>query len=168
MPEPMTRQEAIETLEAFRNDYVREGSAVCRAIGIAIDALSQTTTRESAKQGRWVVNDRNPNYADCTNCGLSEWLGANNSRRYAETLLPGFKKFCPNCGARMGGSGIIEKPESNADHIRQMTDDEELLSAIGTGCYRCTYNNGECPSGQGEGCIAGNLEWLRQEVGGEP
>ena len=56
---------------------------------------------------------------------------------------------------------------SNADRIRQMTDDEELLSAIGTGCYRCTYSNGECDSGQGEGCIAGNLAWLKQEVSDE-
>ena len=51
--------------------------------------------------GQWVVNDRNPDYADCTNCGLSEYLAANGSRAYAETLLPGFKKYCPNCGARM-------------------------------------------------------------------
>lgn len=56
------------------------------------------------------------------------------------------------------------KPLTNADRIRQMTDDEELLSAIGTGCYRCVYNNGECDSGYGEGCISGNLEWLKQEV----
>ena len=57
-----------------------------------------------------------------------------------------------------------KKPKSNGDRIRQMTDDEELLSAIGTGCYRCAYDNGECDSGYGEGCIAGNLEWLKQEV----
>lgn len=57
------------------------------------------------------------------------------------------------------------KPKlTNADRIRQMTDDEELLSAIGTGCYRCVYNNGECDSGYGEGCIAGNFAWLKQEV----
>ena len=57
------------------------------------------------------------------------------------------------------------KPKlTNADRIRQMTDDEELLSAIGTGCYRCAYSNGECDSGQGEGCIAGNLAWLKQEA----
>lgn len=53
---------------------------------------------------------------------------------------------------------------TNGDRIRQMTDDEELLSAIGTGCHRCTYNNGECDSGYGKGCIAGNLKWLKQEV----
>ena len=56
------------------------------------------------------------------------------------------------------------KPLTNSDRIRQMTDDEELLSAIGTGCYRCAYNNGECDRGYVEGCIAGNLEWLKQEV----
>ena len=52
---------------------------------------------------------------------------------------------------------------TNGDRIRAMTDDEELLSAIGTECYRCAYRNGECDSGYGEGCIAGNLEWLKQE-----
>ena len=59
---------------------------------------------------------------------------------------------------------IGAQPKTNADRIRQMTDEEELLSAIGTGCYRCAYNNGECDSGYGEGCIAGNLEWLRKEA----
>ena len=58
----------------------------------------------------------------------------------------------------------VKKPKTNGDRIRQMTDDEELLSTIGTECYRCAYRNGECDSGYGEGCIAGNLEWLKQEV----
>ena len=53
---------------------------------------------------------------------------------------------------------------TNGDRIRQMTDDEELLNEIGTSCYRCVYSNGECDSGQGEGCIAGNLEWLQKEA----
>ncbi len=56
---------------------------------------------------------------------------------------------------------ITAPPKSNGDRIRQMTDDEELLSKIGTECYRCVYNNGECCIGD---CIAGNLEWLKQEV----
>jgi hypothetical protein len=57
-----------------------------------------------------------------------------------------------------------KKKQTNADRIRQMTDEEELLSAIGTSCYRCIYSNGQCDSGYGEGCIAGNLEWLRKEA----
>lgn len=56
-----------------------------------------------------------------------------------------------------------KKPKTNGDKIRAMTDEEELLSVIGTGCYRCAYRNGECDSGYGEGCIAGNLKWLKQE-----
>ena len=52
---------------------------------------------------------------------------------------------------------------TNGDRIRAMSD-EELLTAIGTGCYRCAYRNGECDSGYGEGCIAGNLEWLKKDV----
>lgn len=31
-------------------------------------------------------------------------------------------------------------------------------------CYRCIYSNGECDSGQGDGCISGNLAWLKQEA----
>lgn len=57
-----------------------------------------------------------------------------------------------------------DKPMTNADRIRQMIDDKELLSAIGTSCYRCIYSNGQCDSGYGKGCCIGNLEWLKQEV----
>ena len=63
-------------------------------------------------------------------------------------------------GESEGTSGL----KTNGDCIRQLADDEELLSAIGTGCYRCAYNNGECDSGYNKGCVAGNLEWLRQEA----
>ena len=74
---------------------------------------------------------------------LAKWLTELKQRREAE---------------------ISENPKTNGDRIRQMKDDEELLSAIGTGCYRCAYNNGECDSGYGKGCFAGNLEFLKQEV----
>ena len=61
-------------------------------------------------------------------------------------------------------SSSMSGSRTNADCIRQIADDEELLSAIGTGCFRCAYNDDECDSGYGKGCVAGNLEWLRQEV----
>jgi hypothetical protein len=57
-----------------------------------------------------------------------------------------------------------KQPKTNGDCIRNMTDDEELLIAIGIGCYRCAYINGECDRGYGKRCIDGNLEWLKQEV----
>lgn len=53
---------------------------------------------------------------------------------------------------------------TNADRIRQTTDDEELLWAIGTMCDRCAYSNEECALEEGEGCFAGNLKWLEQEA----
>ena len=75
---------------------------------------------------------------------LAEWLTELKQRREAE---------------------ITEPPKSNADRIRQMTDDEELLSAIGMSCYRCVYNNsGKCSCECNNGCYAGNLEWLRKEA----
>ena len=54
---------------------------------------------------------------------------------------------------------------TNADRIRQMTD-EELVKSIGLACKRCAYykvGHGEC-SGQDKECTDGNLEWLKQEV----
>ena len=59
----------------------------------------------------------------------------------------------------------VKQTKTNADRIRQMTDDEELLSAIGMSCYRCVYNNsGKCSCECNNGCYAGNLEWLRKEA----
>lgn len=55
--------------------------------------------------------------------------------------------------------------ETNADRIRQMTD-EELAESIGLACKRCAYykvGRGEC-SGQDKECADGNLEWLKQEA----
>ena len=60
---------------------------------------------------------------------------------------------------------IAAPPKSNADRIRQMTD-EELVISIGLACKRCAYykvGHGEC-SGQDKECTDGNLEWLKQEV----
>ncbi len=58
-----------------------------------------------------------------------------------------------------------DKPLTNGDRIRQMTD-EELAKSIGLACKRCVYFKGghvEC-SGQDKECTDGNLEWLKQEV----
>lgn len=53
---------------------------------------------------------------------------------------------------------------TNADRIRQMTD-EELVKSIGLACKRCAYykvGHVEC-SVQDKECTDGNLEWLKQE-----
>lgn len=96
MPEQMTKQDAIETLEIFRNDYTREGSGMCQAIDIAIDALRQSTIEaEPVRHGQWIelpkaLNaDENP--CKCSVCG--HCLSFYN--HYPKS------KFCPNCGARM-------------------------------------------------------------------
>ena len=62
MPEQMTKQDAIETLEIFRNDYTREGSVMCRAIDIALDALRQPTIEaEPVRHGRWIKQENGLN-----------------------------------------------------------------------------------------------------------
>ena len=94
-----------DAFAAQYGDYYAEEGTEEGFIG-TVGALiaEQPTIKPEERRGEWIVNNRNPDYADCTNCGLSEWLGANGSRAYAETLLSGFKKFCPNCGARMGSA----------------------------------------------------------------
>lgn len=95
MDEAMTKQDAIETLEIFRNDYTRECSAICRAIDIAIDAMRQPTIEaDPVRHGRWIVHTTWHGmfgliHSECSECkfdkngDLSTW------------------KFCPNCGRDM-------------------------------------------------------------------
>ena len=76
-------------------------------------------------------------------------------------------KHCKKCGALIVSGELCEdcKPITNADRIRQMTD-EELVKSIGLACKRCAYYKvgyGEC-FGLNKDCTAGNLEWLKQEV----
>lgn len=79
-------------------------------------------------------------------------------------IIPEGRHICLSCGSYYDMQTFDKPVRTNGDRIRAMSDDEELLSVIGTGCYRCIYRDGECDSGYGEGCIAGNLEWLKQEV----
>lgn len=98
MSEQMTKQDAIETLEIFRNDYIREDSAICRAINIAIDALRQSTVGQEVRHGRWIlcenqhgVDNDNNNYAYfCSQCHYQDVHS-----KYAKV------NFCWNCGADM-------------------------------------------------------------------
>lgn len=98
MSEQMTNEDAIETLEIFRNDYIREDSAICRAIDIAIDALRQPTIGQRVLNGRWIlcedqngVDNDNNNYAYfCSQCHYQDVHS-----RYAKV------NFCWNCGANM-------------------------------------------------------------------
>lgn len=55
---------------------------------------------------------------------------------------------------------------TNGDRIRQMTD-EELVMTLDTDCNRCAKSE-NCelrgdPVGYGI-CVNGNIEWLKQEV----
>jgi hypothetical protein len=96
MPEQMTKQDAIETLEIFRNDYTREDSAICRAIDIAIDALRQPTIEPEVRHGHWVFREEaTPEYLPwdmwCSCCG-----GYHDSDDYND-------RYCSICGAKMDG-----------------------------------------------------------------
>ena len=93
MPEQMTKQDAIETLEIFRNDYTREGSAMCRAIDIAMDALRQ---QPEVRHGEWIIKPHGSYRkmrAFCSACGKHSGIGGIESNQR--------KPFCPNCGADM-------------------------------------------------------------------
>ena len=98
MKEQMTKQDAIETLKIFRNDYIREDSAMCRAISIALDALRQSKVEaEPVRQGRWAYGYNSESCMlchFCTACGKEAYWDTD----YGQQLF----EFCPNCGARMG------------------------------------------------------------------
>ena len=100
MPEQMTKQDAIETLEIFRNDYTREDSAICRAINIAIEVLRNKTIEPEVRHGRWIPTEYD-SYADgapvwdkweCSEC-------CHEHEGEEDTLTA----FCPDCGAKMDG-----------------------------------------------------------------
>ena len=97
MPESMDKQEAIETLEIFRNDYTREDSAICRAIDIAIDALRNQIVETEERHGQWVpVTNDDFGFASkfkCTYCG--------DIVRLSVPITKCNYKYCKNCGTRM-------------------------------------------------------------------
>lgn len=101
MSEQMTKQSAIETLEIFRNDYTREGSAICRAINIAIDALRQSTIEPEVRHGEWHECWCTDTVCAsiCTCCGK-----ATTQARHivGQELMTNVRyPLCPNCGADM-------------------------------------------------------------------
>lgn len=89
MLKQMTKQQAIERLEIFRrNGYLVEGSQICKAIDMAIDALKQSMTESEQRHGQWIecCNELNKKCSCC-----DEVYG---------TIYEN-EPFCPNCGARM-------------------------------------------------------------------
>lgn len=96
MQKQMTNQEAIETLEIFRDDYTREDSAICQAINIAIDVLKHPTIELEQRHGRWKCiceyEEFNEEMADylCEICG-----------HVISRLKNQKPEFCEECGTRM-------------------------------------------------------------------
>ena len=94
------------------------------------------------------VNDLE-NAEACYECGeehkqLAEWLTELKQRREAEITAP---------------------PKSNADRIRQMTD-EELAEFLEKNCSCpncCVYHPASCKHIRAQ-CIEGYNKWLRKEV----
>ena len=88
----MTREEAIAVL-TMQKSMVTSGQACCKALDMAIEALSERT-------GKWIEVD----------CFESEKHSVTDMRcslcgKYASVVLPHRTRcvytFCPNCGTRM-------------------------------------------------------------------
>lgn len=89
MLKQMPKQQAIERLESFRrNGYLLEGSQICKAIDMAIDALKQSMVESEKQHGRWIecCNELNKKCSCC-------------DKVYGTIYKE--EPFCPNCGARM-------------------------------------------------------------------
>lgn len=106
MPESMTEQEAIETLEIFRNDYTREDSVICLAINIAIDALRHQAVESEVPHGRWIQKESpNGRSFNCSECGheftvpCSEMIDPRDYVCYLDD-------YCGKCGAYMIEGGV--------------------------------------------------------------
>ena len=57
---------------------------------------------------------------------------------------------------------------TNADKIREMTD-EELYALLSKGdCERCTWKEKECLDNEEMNCFNGLEQWLKQEVEEKP
>lgn len=85
-------------------------------------------------------------------------------------IIPEGRNICLACGDYDDMQTFRkpeQKPKTNADRIRSMVDDEDLLYAVGTNCNRCAYAGGRNGEACGEHCWEGNMEWLRSEVRNE-
>lgn len=52
--------------------------------------------------GHWYVSEYE--YLNCSVCGEEMYTGCNSTKE-AQLLKEHWKKFCPNCGAKMDGEG---------------------------------------------------------------
>lgn len=68
---------------------------------------------------------------------------------------------CPVCGK----PSTIGKPQTNADRIRSMTDEElaEFI-AYSTSCETCVVRKGGSDECHNTNCSTAWLDWLREEV----
>lgn len=94
MSDQMTKQDAIERIEIFRRGgYLLEGSSICKAIDIAIDALKNPTIDHVQRHAYWEPNDVGEYH--CTYCGVECDVD-----EFHKALL---NPFCGNCGSYMIG-----------------------------------------------------------------
>ena len=88
-------------------------------------------------------------------------IAFNSTHKHIYDLCESIREYLKAIAAE-----ITAPPKSNADRIRQMTD-EELVMALDTDCNRCAKSE-NCelfgdPVSYGD-CVKGNIEWLKQEV----
>ena len=115
----------------------------------------------SRKQGHWIDHGTIKNYPQegfnnyhllvCSECGCMH-----RTRLQDGVGKPFNANYCPNCGAIM----IEPKPQTNADRIRNMTD-EELAEFFSS---RCDIRVGIEACDNASNCKKCFFEWLQAEV----
>jgi predicted Zn-ribbon and HTH transcriptional regulator len=130
-------------------DAVNEIDEMCEIIDFNRHKMLISKLREIGK----VVSELHHAYWIPTECGVK---CSECGTEYADTNYPERMFQCPNCYAQMGEP----KKLTNADRVRQMTD-EELAEKLR--CDSCLYQDmkSECESSE---CVHGILAWLQKEV----
>ena len=90
--------------EALR-DALYEADAITMK-GVAIINQFPAADVAPVVHGRWIVSEYE--YLDCSVCGEAMYTGCNSTKE-AKLLKDHWKRYCPNCGAKMDGESEDSK-----------------------------------------------------------
>lgn len=89
----MTREEAIKWLNVERELIIEMPQDNSRELIEAYNMAIRSLGREPRPKAKWVTNQNNYDYIECSNCGKEAYWDTDYGQQKFD--------FCPNCGADM-------------------------------------------------------------------